>query len=813
MATPITSKCYKIGTDYPRGYGVVIVNSFLGENEGERKGAEVEIKNLSSLFKDFGLEVKLYEDRSADQILKSLTELSKSNDLFNHSVLVVAISSHGNANGLYGKDGDNLVTAKEINSIFSSENCQNLVGKPKVFIFNACRIHNDDIQTDRSVSMSIQERIFTDEQTLKTSKSGTRNSDILNIYSCLEGYASNRSTKTGSLFISTLCEIWKELGNIKSLSDILTHVNGSLIEICTASDPDNEGSYLSQCCVSHSTLTAELRLGSISGVEVIEMDSKPLKRKLNRRSLSFVKSKKEKANTNTYKQPLAPVRKEFAEIESFQHEQPVPDDEDMSTCFSQAQLSYPIQAQPDYLMQTVPNYFIQFMSKFFPQNTPKAIQVNTPTYPIHPKPKDPIQITPKDPIQVAPKNPVHTTPKDPGQVIPKYPIQTTPKDSIQTTSNDPTHTTPKDIMQTLPEELMKVSLKDLLEIPSTDPESSSKDIIENPLRALIEISLKQMMDVPLKDLIQALPKELIETPFRDIIETPINDLIESSFEDSTESLSDHSTSGVTETLKSNPTEFFLCGTAYDEVSTVYIADATNARVWCYDVTQNLFPGYIYDPIFKTHPPYGIVADENLVIVSCGTTLLAFDAKNLLKVEQFENNSANFSGIDINSSKVYAASNFLSFTIYTGTYSLDMKQMSLSMEESDLKKDMYLCDLKVTVLFLILLFGNTKTPLCVFNKDGGFLYVILRTTSIHSYRFFTMDHVNDTVLLGEETSAHILKINIIKKVYSKYAFPQLSEYRLGGVSLLTPELVFVALNTDKTPADLSKQCLKLTLDMS
>ena len=68
----------------------------------------------------------------------------------------------------------------------------------------------------------------------------------------------------------------------------------------------------------------------------------------------------------------------------------------------------------------------------------------------------------------------------------------------------------------------------------------------------------------------------------------------------------------------------LRGTAYDEVSTVYIADATNARVWCYDVTQNLFPGYIYDPIFKTHPPYGIVADENLVIVSCGTTLLALD---------------------------------------------------------------------------------------------------------------------------------------------------------------------------------------------
>ena len=776
MATPITPKCYRIGTSYPRGYGVVIVNSFLGENEGERKGADVEIENLSSLFEDFGLKVKLFRDLSAKQILNSLTELSRRNDLFNHTVLVVAMASHGNAHGLYGQeiegeDGDNLVTDKEINSIFSSGNCQNLVGKPKVFIFNACRVHNEDLQIDRNVRTSIRERIFTDEQTLKAGKSGTENSDIFNIYSCLEGYASNRSTKTGSLFISTLCETWRALGNTKSLSDIVTHVNGSLIQICTAPDPKNEGSDTSQCCVSQSTLTTELRLGIISDFDVIQLDAKPEHKKKGsetiRRPLSFVKSKKDKENTNKNKQPLVPVRKEVSEIELLQHEELLPDDpQDLSTTASQTQLNYPIQARPDYLMQTVPSYFIKFMQRFLPQTTPEVIQ---------------------------------TTPKA---------IQHTPRDPIQTTHNEPIQTTPNDMMQSLPEELMKVSLKDLLGNPSTDPkESSSKDLIEDPLRNLMEIALKQMIDIPLKDLIEALPKELMETPFRNIIEAPINDLIESSFEDSD---SDHSTSEVTDT---SPTEFFLCGTAFDEVNTVYIADATNARVWCYDVTQNLFPGYIYDPIFQTHPPYAVVADGNLVIVTCGTTLLSFDGNNLLKIGQFENNSANFSGIDINANKVYAASNFLSFNIYTGTYSLDMKQMSLSMEGSGLKQDMYLCDLKVSALFLILLFGNTTTPLCVFNKDGGFLYVILHTTSIHSYRFFTMDHINNTVLLGEETGAHIMKIDIINKMYSKYAFPQLREYRLGGVSLLTPELVFVAVNTDETPGDLSKQCLRITLDMT
>ena len=794
------------------------MNSFLGESEGERKGAEVEIENLSSLFEYLGLDVKLYEDISATKILESLTELSRSNDLFNHSVLVVAIASHGNAHGLYGveidgEEGNNLVTDKEINSIFSSGNCHNLVGKPKVFIFNACRVHDEDLQIDPNLITSHKERVFTDEQSLQARKRGTKNSDILNIYSCLEGYASNRSTKTGSLFISTLCETWKALGNTKSLSDIVTHVNGNLIQICTTPDPENEGSDMSQCCVSQSTLTAELRLGSVSGVDVIELDSKPRSRskgsqkeKSSKWSLSFVKSKKNEVKTGKYKQPLVPEA--VAEIEWLQHEDALADDlkTTQNESSSQTQLNYPIQAQPNYLMQTATNYFIRFMHKFsqptLPQDaiqaTPKDIIQATPKYPIQDTPKDPIQDTQKDPIQTTQKDPIQTTQKDP--------IQDTPKDPIQTTQKDPIQTTQKDRMQTLPEELMEISLTDLLN-PSTEPkESLSKDLIENSLRDLLEISLKERIDIPLKDLILALPKELMETPLKNIIETLTTDLKESSIEDSTES--DNSTN----TADTRHTEFFLCGTAYDEVNTVYIADATNARVWCYDITQNLFPGYIYDPIFQTYPPYAVVADDNLVIVTCGTTLLAFDAQNLLKVGQFENKLANFSGIDINSNIVYAASNLMSFAIYTGTYSLDMKQMCLSLEGSGLKQDMYLCDLKLSVMFLILLFGNTTTPLCVFNKDGRFLCVILHTAAIHSFRFFTMDYKHDTAFLGEETGAYIMKIDIIKRLYSKYAFPQLREYRLGGVSLLTPELVFVALNTDKTPADLSKQCLRVTLDI-
>ena len=657
MARPDSLHSYKIGTEHPRGYGVIIVNSFKNE-EYERIGADVDVNNLSCLFIKLGLEIIVKRNLSASAIIELLTDVSRNNDLFDHSVLVVALSSHGTANGLLGaKTGaeqeNNIVSHKEIISIFSSQACPCLVGKPKVFIFNACRSSEENTLQVVEAS-ALQEKVFSDNQTRKEGKRGTVNSDILKIYSCLEGFVSLRSNKRGSLFISTLCECWNELGNVKSLADIVSIVNGELIDCSMSrtrlcgSDSESDDNW-SQCCCCESTLTSELRLGAIwgnedEGKEIIQTDATrrlPDSRNL-RHNKSFKKKRKNKKEQST------------------------------------------------------------------------------------------------------------SSEKD------KQPLRSISRDEYAMHTQSP-----------------QIELEPVAGVKELDNSVQSGNELEIPVNAGKEVALPN----PPED-----SNEISQKP----------DLSSSSLPNP------------------DPTELFLCGTAFDEVNTVYIADGINSRVWCCNVTRNEFPGYIYDPVFDSNQPYAVVADENFVIITCGTTLVSFDARTLVKVEQFEHKLANFSGIDIYQGKVYVASNYYTYSIYTGSYSLDMTELVLSTKGSELKHELYLSDLKVLLSSLILLFNNSTTPVCVFNKEGVFMSVILQSPEVQKYRFFTIDHFNETIVLGEENAGHIMIVDLKKLVWVKYLYPRLLGLQLGGISLLAPDLLFVTVNTNKDTAELSDQCLTLTL---
>ena len=675
MARPNILNPYEIGTEYPRGYGVIIVNSFKNDKEYERKGADVEVGNLCSLFTKLGLELIVKRNLSATEIKKSLSDISRSNDLFDHSVLVVALSSHGTAKGLFGEakadaEQDNKsVSEKDIVSIFSSQACPFLVGKPKVFIFNGCRITEEEtVQVVEA--RALQEKVYTDKQTLRERKRGTGNSDILKIYSCLEGFVSLRSNKRGSLFISILCDFWGRFGNDKSLPDVVSYVNGELTDTCgscscarlSGSDSGDEESDPPQCCYYDSTLTSELRLGAIQGNE----------------------EEKETIQTDATKR----IQKKTSE-----------------------------------------NSRNNMHSRSFKKNRKNKNEQST-TRDLHKENK---------------------------------PLRPVCKDEYTMHSQSP--------QIEIEEESVEKESLDIPDIQTLHIDTGQE--LENP------VNLEKQLDIPYP---QDVTNEVSQKP-------------------------DVSSSSLP---NPDPTEFFLCGTAFNEVNTVYVADGINSRVWCCDVTRNEFPGYIYDPVFDYNQPYAVVADENFVIVTCGTTLISFDARTLCKVEQFEHKLANFSGIDIDNDTVYVASNSDSYSIYTGSYSLDMTEMVLSTKGSGLKPDLYLSDLKILQSSLILLFNDSTTPVCLFNKEGVFLNVVLQSPQVQKYRFFTIDHFNETVVLGEENAGHILIIDIKKLVWTKFLYPRLAGLQLGGISLLSPDLLFVSVNTSKSPAELSDQCLTLTL---
>jgi len=70
-----------------------------------------------------------------------------------YSGLMVFITSQGGEGGkLFGSDG-NAVTIKQLSTLFSTSNCQDLIDKPKIFIIQACSGEQDATRESRGASV------------------------------------------------------------------------------------------------------------------------------------------------------------------------------------------------------------------------------------------------------------------------------------------------------------------------------------------------------------------------------------------------------------------------------------------------------------------------------------------------------------------------------------------------------------------------------------------------------------------------------------------------------------------------------------
>jgi len=107
---------------------------------------------------------------------------------------VVIVLSHGREGVASSKDGEYSVA--KIIERFDSQNCQALIGKPKLFIFQACRgverdvgvmVQTDASQSNPSVAMAAPVR-----------RPVRLNDDMLISYSTIPGYVSYRCTQSGA---------------------------------------------------------------------------------------------------------------------------------------------------------------------------------------------------------------------------------------------------------------------------------------------------------------------------------------------------------------------------------------------------------------------------------------------------------------------------------------------------------------------------------------------------------------------------------------------------------------------------------------
>lgn len=186
-----------------------------------RSGTNADRQNLVRRFQDLGFEVKAHDDYKREEVLSTIREAAAANHV-DADCFVCVFLSHGENGHIYANDGQ--IEIQEITDLFKGNKCQSLVGKPKIFILQACRgDKHDDAVTPMDVvdSLTVNE-VVVDAGALCTLPAGA---DFLMCYSVAEGYYSHRETVNGSWYIQDLCEILRRYGSTLEFTDILTLVN------------------------------------------------------------------------------------------------------------------------------------------------------------------------------------------------------------------------------------------------------------------------------------------------------------------------------------------------------------------------------------------------------------------------------------------------------------------------------------------------------------------------------------------------------------------------------------------------------------
>ncbi|NXE34778.1 CASP6 protein, partial [Ptilorrhoa leucosticta] len=219
----------------------------------DRRGTMADRNNLKRSLTDLGFEVRLFEDLKAEDVLQKIYEASM-DDHSNADCFVCVFLSHGEDDHIYAYDAK--VKIQTITDMFRGDKCQSLVGKPKIFIIQACRgdKHDDPViahdSTDSS-SESLVNETEVDAAGVYTLPAGA---DFIMCYSVAQGkyhhlhldvilcscstlgYYSHRETVNGSWYIQDLCETLRKHGSSLEFTELLTVVNRKVsyrrVDVC-----------------------------------------------------------------------------------------------------------------------------------------------------------------------------------------------------------------------------------------------------------------------------------------------------------------------------------------------------------------------------------------------------------------------------------------------------------------------------------------------------------------------------------------------------------------------------------------------------
>ncbi|KAM7052425.1 caspase-6 isoform 2-T2 [Acridotheres tristis] len=190
----------------------------------DRRGTMADRDNLKRSLTELGFEVRLFDDLKAEDVRQKIYEASM-DDHSNADCFMCVFLSHGEDDHIYAYD--DKINIQTITDMFKGDKCRSLVGKPKIFIIQACRgdKHDDAVlahdSTDSS-SESLANETEVDAAAVYTLPAAA---DFIMCYSVAQGYYSHREIINGSWYIQDLCETLRKHGSSLEFTELLTVVN------------------------------------------------------------------------------------------------------------------------------------------------------------------------------------------------------------------------------------------------------------------------------------------------------------------------------------------------------------------------------------------------------------------------------------------------------------------------------------------------------------------------------------------------------------------------------------------------------------
>ncbi|RVE76102.1 hypothetical protein OJAV_G00005760 [Oryzias javanicus] len=192
----------------------------LGLND--RSGTNADRYNLEKRLQDLSFDVRSYDNAKQTDVLDRIHEAAEE-DHSDADCFLLVFLSHGENNYVYTYDG--MINIQEITAAFRGDKCRSLIGKPKIFVFQACRGDKHDspvVPSDAVDHKEVINEVVIDASALNTLPAGA---DFLMCYSVAEGFYSHRETINGSWYIQDLCELLKKYGDTLEFTELLTLVN------------------------------------------------------------------------------------------------------------------------------------------------------------------------------------------------------------------------------------------------------------------------------------------------------------------------------------------------------------------------------------------------------------------------------------------------------------------------------------------------------------------------------------------------------------------------------------------------------------